>query len=211
MIIWKPDELKQYHFDRATLVLIIFFGVVRSRFKIPYEAYYQAVIIVLAFIILVFGIKNWRKIPKTDWRWAAIGLFACLLVIPIVLIEALQPDQYLDMQIAPGGFGLAIARSLLYQLSFVALFEETLFRGILWRHLQIFGWNENKIFWVQAIYFWLTHLWRIGTPLTFFVTIPITTLTFSLLAKRSGQLLPSIIFHSFSNAFGTLLVYYLVK
>lgn len=209
--IWNAEALDQYHFDRATFVLIVLFGIVRSRYDVPNEGYYKGAILILALIILAASIKNWRRIPKTNWRWAMVGLIACLLVIPLALIWSLYPDLFSEMTIPPGDFGFAIARELLYNFSFVVLFEEILFRGILWRHLRALGWIENKIFWGQAIIFWLLHLWQLGTPLTFFISVPIATFTFSLLARRSGQLLPSIIFHALSNTFILLLAYTIVN
>lgn len=210
LAVWNAEELDQYHFDRATFVMIVLFGIIRSRLEVQNEGYYKMAILILTLAILAACVKNWRFIPKTNWRWAGLGLLTCILVIPLGLIEFRQPEQYTEMIIAPGGFGLEIARSLLYQLSFVTLLEETLFRGILWRHLRVSGWNENKAFWGQAIFFWLIHLWKIGNPLTFLISIPITTLTFSLLTRRSGQLLPSIIFHTLSNTFITLMVYSMI-
>lgn len=207
---WKVDQIKQYHFDRTTYASFIFLGVYRTRLEIPNEGYFKAVILILTLMILAACIKSWRKIPKTNWRWAGIAIFACFMIFPISYLESFQPDQYSQMNINPDGLGLTLIQRILTQLSFVTVFEEILFRGILWAYLLRLGWDENKVFWVQALSFWSVHLWRIGTPISFFFTIPIGGLVFSLLTRYSKQLFPSILLHTFSNVLTPFLVYFIL-
>jgi len=209
VLVWLDIEhLALFNLDSTTLVLIVIFGILRSRLDVKYEGYYKGVIFILAFGILIACLKYWKIIPKTNWRWAAIGILACLSVIPLSLVESLQPEIYTHLNITSNNLGLVLIRRSLNEFSFVTIVEETTFRGILWGYLRRSGWKENKIFWVQAILFWLIHLWQIGNPITFFFTIPINIFIYSLLAHNSKQVFPSIITHSFMNVVGPILVHY---
>ena len=103
---------------------------------------------------------------------------------------------------------MVLVRRIIYNLSFGALIEETLFRGVLWGYLRGLNWKENKIIWTQGILFWMAHLNEISNPVTFFIAVPIGTIVFSLLARHSKQVLPSIIAHTVMNTLSVVLVYY---
>ena len=132
-----------------------------------------------------------------------------MIVIPLSIIESFQPNMYIEMKVEPN-LGFYLIRDVIYNLSFVAIMEELAFRGVLWGYLRGIGWKESKIFWAQAILFWLTHIWQIFNPITFFITIPIGTIIFSLLTRYSRQVFPSIIAHTIMNTAGPLLVYYFI-
>jgi membrane protease YdiL (CAAX protease family) len=209
VLVWLDlEHLALFNLDRTTLVLIVVFGILRSRLDVKNEGFYKGVILVLALSILVACFKNWKNVPKTNWHWAAIGILACLSVIPLSFVESLQPEKYTNLNISSDILGVVLIRGFLKEFSFVAILEETTFRGILWGYLRKFGWKENKIFWGQAIFFWLLHLWQIGSPITFFFTIPASIFIYSLLAHYSKQLFPSIFAHSFINVVGPILVHY---
>jgi membrane protease YdiL (CAAX protease family) len=204
----EARNIVKFHLDRTSLVLIILFGVLRSRLDIQNEVYFRILLFLLSLVLLVISFKNWQNIPKTSFRWVWIGLVFCVLLVPISWAESLQPEIYSGLSFPPGDLGLVLVRRLLYNLSFVVLLEETVFRGILWGYLRRFGWTENKAFWGQAILFWILHFWQIVNPITFFITIPLGTLAYSILVRYSKQLLPSIILHTILNTAGPFIVYF---
>jgi membrane protease YdiL (CAAX protease family) len=211
-ILWsETNSLSEFHLDNISLWIIAISGIVRSRLSIPNEIYYLGALILLGLVTFVTLILVRRKLPKSSSQYAILGLLACLFAIPISLIESLQPARYGNINIMPSGLVFTIVRRILENLSYDSLLEETIFRGILWGYLGRLGWGEKKIFWSQAVFFWLLHLWQIGTPLTFFITIPIGTILFSVLASRSKQILPSIIVHTFFNVVGPFLVYFYLR
>jgi membrane protease YdiL (CAAX protease family) len=209
ILIWfNVKNISIFHMDRMTLVFIILFGIFRSRLDIQNEGYFKSIILLFTVLILIAYFKNRRYVPKTGWRWTGIGLLSCLLGIPIALLESFQPDVFASIKIPPGGLNLVLAQRVFYNLSFVVLMEETLFRGFLWGFLQNHGWKENRIFWGQAILFWAIHFWNIVNPITFFLTIPIGIMVQSLLVRYSKQLFPSVLFHLILNSIGPFIVYF---
>lgn len=205
---WEVRNIKEFHFDRTSLILIILFGIVRSRLDIQNEEYYRILLFLFTLVLLVICYRSWQNIPKTRFRWVWIGLLFCVLLVPITWAESLQPEKYSSLNFPPGDLGLVFLRRVLYNLSFVVLLEEIVFRGVLWGYLRRFGWTENSAFWGQAILFWLLHFWQIVNPITFFITIPLGTLAYSILVRYSKQILPSIILHTILNTVGPFIVYF---
>jgi membrane protease YdiL (CAAX protease family) len=210
LIVWFEEEhLERFHLERVTLILVVVFGILTSRLDILYEAYLKIILLILSIIILAGVIKNWRKIPKTKGGWVGISLFtASIFLVPFAFIEAFFPALYSNIYIQQGDLGIYLIRRILYNLSFVSLFEELIFRGLLWEYLRRSGMRENLVFWVQATIFWLLHIWRIGNPFYFFITLPIVTLMNSLLTRYSKQVAPSIFAHTITNVGVPVIVYY---
>ena len=210
VLLWQGAKyLEQYHMDRSTIILLVVTGIFRSRLNSVYDGFFKLIILLFAILILFFLLKYWRNIPRTKWSWVGVSLLLSLIVLPISIIETFQPGVFLNMQITPS-LGIFLIRDIIYNLSFISLYEEILFRGILWGYLREIGWNENKIFIGQGAFFWLIHFWRIETPITFFITIPISTFINSLLARNSNQILPSVIAHTIMNTIAPILAYYFI-
>jgi membrane protease YdiL (CAAX protease family) len=211
VLLWfSRDNLEQYHMDRAAIIVLILTGVFRSRLNEPYDLIMRLILIVLTIIIVLLAIKSWQYIPANKWSWVGIAILSGVVVIPLAVVESLKPDMYLGITISPG-LGTFIVRRILFYLSFVAVFEEMVFRGILWGFLRGIGLKDGKIFWMQALLFWLVHLPRVVNPITFFITIPVGVIIFSLLAYRSRQVFPSIVSHTIMDTFGPLLTYYFIQ
>jgi membrane protease YdiL (CAAX protease family) len=211
VLLWQgTDYLEQYHMDRSTIILLVVTGIFRSRLNPAIDGFFKLIILLFTVFILFFLLKYWRNIPKTKWSWVGVSLLLSLIVVPISVIETFQPGVFLGMQITPS-LGIFLIRDFINNLSFISLCEEVLFRGVLWGYLRGIGWNENKIFIGQGVLFWLMHFWRIWTPITFFITIPISTFIYSLLARNSNQIFPSVIAHTITNTIGPILVYYLLN
>jgi membrane protease YdiL (CAAX protease family) len=210
LVLWfEQNNLEEFNLDRISIFLLIIVGFTRSQFNIPMEIYFKIPIYLLNIGILISLILHYQKIPKTKWRWILIGLFSCLIIIPISLINSLQGQTDSDLSLIGNGFFVNFARNLVYSLSFVAPFEEIVIRGILWGQLRRWGWSINQVFWVQALIFWLLHIGQLFTmPLAFLITLPIMTLILSLLVRYSKQVFPSILVHTVANALGPLIVYF---
>lgn len=207
-IIWsEAKNLGEFHLDKTTLLLVAMSGFLRTNLGIPGERYYKGALFLLGLGVLLVLIKNRRNIKHASGRWVLISVLACLFIFPISYIESFQPERYSDLNLNPDSLGLVIARRVLYNMSFGSLLEEIVYRGVLWGFLQRWGWRENKIFWTQAIGFWLMHFWQVTYPITFWVTLPLGILIYSLLTRYSKQVFPSIVVHTFLNAIGPILVY----
>lgn len=200
VILLERKNLKEFNLDQLALFVLIFSSIFRRRLGVENELFHLLIIGAAGLVILICTILNLRQIPKTNSRWLIIGLFAGYIVlVPIAFIESFQPSGIADQDLETLGPFWDTIRRLIYNLSFNAPIEEILFRGFLWGYLRKLKWSENKIFWTQGTLFWLIHLGAIGSPLTFFLSIPIGTYIMSELTKRSGQVSPSIFFHLVVN------------
>jgi membrane protease YdiL (CAAX protease family) len=199
-LLLEKDNLTTFNFDRSSLIILITVGFIRSNLHVPNEALYKILIVVLSLSLFAIGITMWTKVPKTNINWVFWGILSCALIIPLAFIESAQVAKYVDSnRVYEGNFIGTAIKNFLFNLSFVAPFEEITVRGILWGLLRKWNFDEKKIFWLQGIYFWLSHFNQIFTPITFFITLPIFILTFSLLTKYSKQIFPSITAHTLMN------------
>lgn len=197
----ERKNLHEFSLDRLALFILILSSFVRRRLGIENEIYFLAVIGVAGLVVLIVTILYWKQIPKTNFRWLVIGLcVAFLALIPIIFIESLQLQTMADSTVKSYGMFWDIVRRAIYEISFTAPIEEFLFRGFLWGYLRKLNWNESEAFWIQGVLFWFSHIGKIVSPFTLFLTIPILTFTFSELRKRSGQITPSILVHLATNS-----------
>jgi membrane protease YdiL (CAAX protease family) len=199
--------LEIFNIDKFSIAILPLLGIARVKLHIPYEEYYRMVCNLFGLILFVYCFLNWRKLPKTKPNWVMLGMLSSIIIFPLAFVESIQIEKYIDSNgmyaINPIVYGL---RSFFYTLTFVAPFEEIITRGVLWGQLRKWNIGENKIFWLQGILFWLVHGWQIFTPISFFITLPIITLIFSLLVRNSKQLFSSIVSHTLIDTLGPMFV-----
>lgn len=211
-MVWlEIDHLGEFHLDYGTLLAVIVGGFLfHGGFGVPGERFFITLAWIISLGILVALVRNRSKIPKTNMHWLAIGfLIACLFLIPTTFLESLQAQKWAGSIPSSGNLLIIAIRNISFQLSFVSPLEEIIFRGFVWGYMRRMGWSENRAFWGQALLFWLSHITKIGTPITFFITIPIGIVFFSLLTRYSKQLAPSIVMHTIINAFLPISIYLL--
>jgi membrane protease YdiL (CAAX protease family) len=102
-----------------------------------------------------------------------------------------------------------LVNSLLFQFSFAAVMEEPLFRGFLWGSLIQSGLSEIWICVVQALLFWLGHIYYINTGLNFWVIIPIGSLVLGLIVMKTKSIAYSMATHTFMNSFGDIFQHFI--
>ncbi|MGH3991823.1 MAG: lysostaphin resistance A-like protein, partial [Pseudonocardiaceae bacterium] len=100
---------------------------------------------------------------------------------------------------------LGIAIAIFFAVWLVAPFcEEVLFRGVLWRAMEHWGWNRWVIFALTTLVFSFAHLELLRTPLLVVISLPI-----ALARMVTGNLASSVVAHQTNNllpAIGLLLI-----
>lgn len=211
-LLLEKNDLNFYNFDRPSLLLLVFVGLIRINLRVPNEALYKAIVGVLGLALFIIVIVKWKKIPKTSIRWVILGVLSCAFAIPIAFVESAQVEKYIiSSGLYEEKFFSYMIQNLLFNLSFVAPFEEITVRGVLWGQLRKWQLGENKIFWVQGIFFWLLHFGQISYPTTFFITLLVSILIFSLLVRYSRQIFPSIVSHTLLNTSIPILVMFYTR
>jgi membrane protease YdiL (CAAX protease family) len=201
----EKDNLATFNLDRPSLLVLFLAGFVRVNIGVPNETVYKIVIGVLGVIIFLFCIIEWKKIPKPSGRWLMVGIFACLIAIPIAISEKTQIEKYLvSNSLFEEKFIGYFIRNFIDQISFIAPFEEITYRGVLWGQLRKWNISDAKIFWIQVIPFWLTHFDQLFSPTSLWILFG--SIIFSLLVRYSKQTFPSIVAHTLINLLVPILV-----
>jgi membrane protease YdiL (CAAX protease family) len=108
------------------------------------------------------------------------GLIICVIIIPVLF------SNY------KSGINIAyeqIINSLIGANLFGVIFEEFLFRGLLWGFLKDQDLPESRIVLFQAILFWLAHYHSLfDGRLSFWVSIPFVSIILGILILRSKSL-----------------------
>jgi membrane protease YdiL (CAAX protease family) len=118
-------------------------------------------------------------------------------VAPVLLLRLLasEPSPFIKNLFLLNG--ITIFGQIFITLHSV-IYEELLFRGLLWMYLENLKLSGLKILFVQALLFWIVHL--NSTSRTFFwVLLPLLGLWLGFLVLRSKSLIPSISTHFVYN------------
>jgi membrane protease YdiL (CAAX protease family) len=205
----QKENLKKYNLDVLSLILLVITGVIRVFLQMPADLVFHIALFGFSISLLLVLLKNRTRIPNTKGTWVVLGIAFCLLIIPLAFVDSFQIQKYLNSVIPLSKVPDYIIKDFLYNLSFGSLYEEIIFRSILWGYLRTKGWQESSIFWTQGLLFWSFHVNQISTPITFFIVLPIFILLTSILVSRSKQLFPAIVFHTAFNAFLPLIAMYI--
>jgi membrane protease YdiL (CAAX protease family) len=84
------------------------------------------------------------------------------------------------------------------------MYEELLFRGLLWMFLEKLKLSGLKILFIQALLFWIVHL-NTTSRAPFWVLLPPFGLWLGFLVLRSKSLIPSISTHFVYNLIAYLI------
>ncbi|RKT54377.1 CPBP family intramembrane glutamic endopeptidase [Saccharothrix australiensis] len=136
----------------------------------------------------------------------AYGAGGLLLTIPAAALwsawvggdeNSAVGDAFAGRQLEPLAAGLAFLVVWLV----APLAEEVLFRGVLWRALERFGWHRWVVFAVTTAVFSVAHLELLRTPLLLVLSVPI-----GLARMSTGNLLASVVAHQVNNFLPALAV-----
>ncbi|HEX2297612.1 MAG TPA: type II CAAX endopeptidase family protein, partial [Pseudonocardiaceae bacterium] len=180
---------------------------------------------VLAALVAILGTTlvgrgGWGQRLRTElalrWRLPdagiglAVGAVSLIITLPASALWAYLVGQ--DQASSAVGevfdgqkLALGVAIVLFLAVWLVApVCEEVLYRGVLWRAMEYWGWNRWVIFALTTLAFSFAHLELLRTPLLVVISLPI-----ALARMFTGNLLASIVAHQTNNllpAIGLLLI-----
>lgn len=140
----------------------------------------------------------------------ALGVLGLLVTVPASVLWARwvgerQANSAVGSVFNGQRLPLGLALTLFFAVWLVApLCEEVLYRGVLWRAMEYWGWNRWVIFGLTTVLFSFAHLELLRTPLLVVISLPI-----ALARLLCGNLLASIAAHQANNflpAIGLLLI-----
>lgn len=200
LIYIEVDCLDEFHFDRFTIGTLIIGSIINPRIGLAGESFLKILLGVSGFVILLILALKKPNIQKTSTNWVLIGIVtSCTVVVLLTLIEAALFGNRLNINNIRVFTVLGL---IIRELPSAPVIEEVLMRGFLWGYLKSYGMSENKVVWAQGVLFWALHVSKIFTSFSlfsFFITIPLLTVLYSMITLRSKQLFPAIISHLLVN------------
>lgn len=195
--IWlNSDNLNCLNVDSSFIIIFILTGVLIS-FSLP------LIMGVFLGLVTVFNYRNFSlgnfKIERHQQnRWQVFALVIISLIPPIYgiwrsgvavkwpsYIEILNPSININIQ--------------------QVIFEEFVFRSMLWMFLSNLNLKSGHIIFIQAILFWLLHhFYSASSPITFWVYLPFQSLIYGIIVWRSNSITPGFVAHLANNLLAVL-------
>lgn len=204
VMVWlNRQRLAALNVDRLFVVILIFGGVLYA-FSLRYGA---GVFVGITTGLIFWAHQTNQLVIKNPVPYPKGTGFLILLIIPLallpILLFRLTPKTPLDFDI----FNTTFLGILITQLAGI-VFEEVLFRGVLWAYVLSLGLSEQAAFYIQAILFWISHrsLLLLSNPYSFWVTLPVAAILLGLMTWRAKSLTPSTISHFLFNFVSQLLL-----
>jgi membrane protease YdiL (CAAX protease family) len=216
LIWWERNQLADYHIDILALLFIIGkpLELLLYKLNLPFSfppmsiAYYLYIPISLGLLIsLLITRPIINKITFRIVYWILIGILVGIL---FGVYGGIITRIFYNKGIADH---LSINILLFYpiqQMLYAGVIEEPFFRGFLWGVLRKFGIKDFWILIIQAVLFWIGHLFHLvnGATFSFWLFIPIGSLLLGILAWRSKSITVSILAHGFSNSYLQIIAFY---
>jgi membrane protease YdiL (CAAX protease family) len=198
-------NLKDFHLDHLTLWTIVISCFLPRRFGLEGEIYFSYVRAAFGFLIFAIIFINRSQLPKTNPESIIVGaVLGCVILLPMLFFESFQPQYwrtaFYEKKLLFAGIG-----EFILNLQFVTPMEEAIFRGLLIGYLIRFGYKIETVFMFQAVLFWAMHV--LTKPLiTYWISIPLLSLSATWLVYRYKQIFPSIIVHTLTNVLGPIIL-----
>ncbi|MBV6401909.1 MAG: hypothetical protein CNIPEHKO_02212 [Anaerolineales bacterium] len=189
------DRLQEMNIDRFYVVLLIISGLI-VLYAYRYE--FLAVIGLICAFHILFSDKV--RFGVIDFN----GLRVMLLVVGVFVGVQFCMYSFSDViNISPPSSELL--DRFLFRIIPGSIYEEAMYRGVLYMFLMDVGVGKSKAFYIQAFLFSFKHIsYLLVNPFFFWVGLPISSLAYGYIAMRSKSLTPSTFAHLLYN---TLVVY----
>jgi len=198
----KGLEVIQDHFSLWIIVLVCLLAASQGGKQ---DTVYKVFLVLLALRLSIHILVNRKDINLPDIKSAFIGLLWSVVTIAIIVLFLYFLDPI--RRSLPPDLSVYLLSAFVDQVSFVTVIEEACFRGLLFTLLVMNGYQEDRALIIQAILFWGVHYMKIGAdPASFFIALPILTLSTTLIIKEYKLLYLSVMLHTLVNVFGPVLV-----
>ena len=161
---------------------------------------------IIALICGIFVVKV-SHLQKSEFHiqrnFSRVIFYVALGVIPIILSRLFIPEPYRIQNYYPE-LSVGIIFVIVSVVLWGVIFEEILFRGMLWVILREQKFSSKKIVFIQAGLFWLVHLDLIKSA-SFGLTVLAFGIWVGFLVLHSKSLIPSTAAHLVYNLTSNLL------
>ena len=192
------DQLQKLNIDKFYIVMLIIAGLL-GLYTLPFNCFAVIAVIYAGYILsdnkVQFGVFDFNTLRMI---LVVAGAFAGIMFCTISLVSSIRIDP---------NAGQSLRHFLLENIP-NSIYEEAIYRGMLYMFLKDLGLSESKVLYVQAFIFWIKHInYLFAAPLSFWLFIPILGLTLGHITFRSKSLTPSIFAHVLYNAFAEFVIF----
>lgn len=213
-IIINYRDLKHYKFSKLSVWMILVFKllsmatIVLSSPNRPLVKLFEPLelLAVAALLGVALSLRDWLfSQPLADpkeWKWLGIAVLGGLLVVALSAYpQALQIRGMVPDFNRPSWSNLLLALiALPFQIGYAGVFEDPIFRGILWGKLRQSRWGNLIILLFQTFLFSLAHIHYLPhQAYAFWVTVPLGGLMLGAVAWGSGSLAAPMLAHGIIN------------
>jgi membrane protease YdiL (CAAX protease family) len=196
IVLWlNRNRLQELNIDANFIKIYILSGLLLIFLYLP-VSYGVVVGIATALLLwsLITGKLSLGSPPAANFQIIMLMLLALIPALPayvVIVVSARSVD--LSAQ--------AVFSALYYANLPIIVFEEFLFRGLLWKFLRDLRLSDATIVIVQALLFWAAHYQMLESDRTFsfWVTTPFVSLILGIIVLRTRSLTLSTLSHYLVN------------
>lgn len=196
VIIVNRNNLKELNIDQI-FIFILLSGGLLHRWD-PNRVFWLVVIDLLIISVAILHVRGFLKFGDLE----PTLLHVTLMIIIIFFIGTLfiiNSMNFTKIVWAVQWYKDGISSTLV---------EEVMFRGLLWMFLKKLNFSELKIVVLQAILFWLSHIYYANdNPISFWVIVPISSIVLGIVVWRTRSITSSTIAHILFNTWWALFIY----
>jgi membrane protease YdiL (CAAX protease family) len=190
----NKEQLSDLHIDKYFIYVFLILDILNFML---YGVTWLGIIGCTSALYIVYLIRKRKFNFENDKKLTSLVLMSMLGVAPVLLLRLLANEPSLFIKNLFLLNGITIFGQIFITLHSV-IYEELLFRGLLWMYLEKLKLSGLKILFVQALLFWIVHL-NSTSRAFFWVLLPLLGLWFGFLVLRSKSLIPSISTHFVYN------------
>ncbi len=194
IIVWlNRHRLSTLNIDRPFLIAVMLGGILYI-FYLPTDI--GILVGITTFLAIWAYINNYFSFSDTIHYPSWTVPLVCISATPVILYALLFSP------ILKSNLSLHILFASLLQAQLAAVvFEEVIFRGVLWTVLRNLGLKEIVAYFISSFLFWMAHYryLLLGSNYSFWFAIPLLAFIFGFMAWRTKSLTPGTIGHFLFN------------
>jgi membrane protease YdiL (CAAX protease family) len=207
LVLIRRSTLQDYQIDKTALWILILSG---TLFRVGPFSIINITYWLIGVLLIAVYFRGYFSFKPQASRvgWFFVSIFSGI-GLPVILFLILNLPNIINIpnwfilfsQKHPWPSFSFVLNNLAYNIFYVAVIEELVYRGFLWGCLEKKGWGWIKILFFQSGLFWAGHLFYLDSnPFTLWFAIPMMGLAFGFVARRSRSVTLSILMHGISNA-----------
>ena len=198
--------LEGYYITKSSVILFILapvLGIWSNSYDIT-----NWIKMVIAMGLIYFLFRKGYFSKKSNSNPIQILVNSIIIILFLVGFLLLNKKLGIKMTSTIGRYDFkGILEAIAFQLSFAAISEEPVFRGILMGGLEKKGLSPILAILVQGVIFWFSHIYYINTGVNFWIIHPLVAISLGLIVYLTKSITNSIIMHSLFNSMGNIMKY----